>query len=55
MATLLDLLSALPHEAMREGTRVGVADSQGREWTITFGKWVPRPDEVVPFQIPLPD
>ncbi|GAA1138274.1 hypothetical protein [Nocardioides aquiterrae] len=38
MATLLDLLAALPEEAMREGASIGVADSSGREWTITFGK-----------------
>ena len=41
MATLLELLSALPEDAMRDGAQVGIADSQGREWTITFGEHVP--------------
>ena len=50
MATLLGLLSALPYEAMREGACVGVADGQGREFTITFGKPVPA-DVSPPFRV----
>ena len=38
MATLLDLLAALPDEAMREGESVTVVDSKGREVTVTFGR-----------------
>ena len=41
MATLLDLLSALPEGAMREGASVGAVDGQGRKFTVTFGKPVP--------------
>lgn len=37
MATLLEVLSNLSEDQMREGESVTVVDSAGREATITFG------------------
>lgn len=37
MATLLELLSNLSEDQMREGESITVVDGSGRQTTITFG------------------
>lgn len=57
MATLLELLSNLSEDQMREGESVTVVDSAGREATITFGpaqRPAFDPPEMVAWGIPAP-